>query len=109
MVLLFCRRHNEVPYQQSQECGMPYVQINTIKGMLNMDQKQRLLEKIADVMVEIEGGGNPEFKKSVWINIQESEAESWSISGLRPSSQQIMQFAASRNAQTGGQSTEFAA
>ncbi|MFZ6746407.1 tautomerase family protein [Undibacterium sp. JH2W] len=87
---------------------MPYVQINTIKGMLNTTQKQRLLEKIADVLVEIEGGGNPEFKKSVWINIQESEAEGWSISGLRPSSQQIAQFIAARDAHDNKQNAEGA-
>ncbi|MES2040126.1 MAG: tautomerase family protein [Pseudomonadota bacterium] len=88
---------------------MPYVQINTIKGILNTDQKQRLMEKIADVLVEIEGGGNPEFKKSVWINIQESEAEGWSMSGLRPSTQQIAQFVAVRDAQANVQVPEVAA
>jgi len=88
---------------------MPYVQINTIKGMLNNAQKQCLLQKIADVLVEIEGGGSAEFKKSIWINIQESEADSWSMSGLRPSSQQIAQFTALRDAQASAQNTEEAA
>ncbi|MBC3916813.1 tautomerase family protein [Undibacterium sp. CY18W] len=77
---------------------MPYVQIHTIKGMLNPGQKQLLLERIADVMVDIEGAGDPEFRKSVWINIQETEAESWSMSGFRPSTGQIEQFLALRNA-----------
>ncbi|PXX45286.1 tautomerase family protein [Undibacterium pigrum] len=85
---------------------MPYVQINTIKGMLNTEQKQRLLEKIADVLMEVEGGGNTEFKKSIWINIQESEAEAWSMSGLRPSSQQIAQFTTARDTKSCTQNTE---
>lgn len=88
---------------------MPYVQINTIQGMLNTEQKQRLLEKIADALVEIEGGGDPEFKKSVWINIQESGAENWSMAGLRPSTQQIAQFLAARNARASAQNNEVAA
>lgn len=87
---------------------MPYVQINTIKGMLNTEQKQRLLEKIAEVLVEVEDGGNTEFKKSIWINIQESEAEAWSMSGLRPSSQQIAQFATARDTKACTQNTEVA-
>ncbi len=76
---------------------MPYVQIHTIKGMLNPSQKQLLLERIADVLVDIEGEGDPEFRKSIWINIQETEAESWSMSGFRPSTRQIEQFLAVRN------------
>ncbi|MFZ6757289.1 tautomerase family protein [Undibacterium sp. Ji50W] len=77
---------------------MPYVQIHTIKGMLNPGQKQLLLERIADVMVDIEGTGDPEFRKSIWINIQETEAENWSMSGLRPSTRHIEQFLAVREA-----------
>ncbi len=76
---------------------MPFVQINTIKGMLNPRQKQQMLEKVADVMVEIEGAGDPEFRKSIWIAINESEAECWSMAGMRPSTQQVEQFLALRN------------
>lgn len=81
---------------------MPFVQIQTIKGMLNPNQKQLMLEKIAAVMVEIEGAGDPDFRKSVWINIQESEAECWSMAGMRPSTKQIEQFLAVRSARTAG-------
>lgn len=77
---------------------MPFVHIHTIKGMLNLDQKKQLLDKIANVMVEVEGAGDPHFKKSVWIAIQESDAECWSMSGLRPSTEQIEQFLAARTA-----------
>ena len=76
---------------------MPFVQIHTIRGMLNPMQKQQLLKKIADVMVEIEGASDPDFKKSVWITINESEAESWFMGGVHPDIQQIQQFLAARD------------
>ena len=55
---------------------MPYVSISTAKGILDVEQKQRLLEKITDLMVEIEGQGNPEFRKLVWVKIDEQDPSS---------------------------------
>jgi Tautomerase enzyme len=44
---------------------MPYITVSTVRGILDIGQKQALLERITDLMVEIEGQGNPEFRKSV--------------------------------------------
>jgi hypothetical protein len=34
---------------------MPYITVSTVRGILDIGQKQALLERITDLMVEIEG------------------------------------------------------
>lgn len=79
---------------------MPFVQVHTIKGLLNATQKKELINKLSDVMVEIEGGGNPDFRKMVWINIDEREADTWAIGDMRPSTGFIDQFVKMRDGST---------
>jgi 4-oxalocrotonate tautomerase len=71
---------------------MPYVSISTAKGILDVEQKQRLLEKITDLMVEIEGQGNPEFRKLVWVKIEEQDPSHWSLGGMTASPERIAQI-----------------
>ncbi|HDW2008405.1 TPA: 4-oxalocrotonate tautomerase, partial [Enterobacter asburiae] len=40
-------------------------------------------------IVEIEGNGDPEFRRSVWIRIDEHEPEQWSLGGIQPTSEMI--------------------
>jgi 4-oxalocrotonate tautomerase len=61
---------------------MPYVTVSTARGILDIGQKQALLERITDLMVEIEGQGNPEFRRTVWVKIEEQEPAHWSLGGL---------------------------
>jgi 4-oxalocrotonate tautomerase len=68
---------------------MPYVAISTAKGILDTGQKQTLLERITDLMVEIEGQGNPEFRKTVWVKIEEQEPAHWSLGGVIPNQEII--------------------
>jgi 4-oxalocrotonate tautomerase len=39
---------------------------------------------MTDLIVEIEGRGNPEFRQSVWIRIDEHEPEQWSLGEYNP-------------------------
>lgn len=68
---------------------MPYVSVSTIRGILDAEQKKALLERITDVMVEIEGQGNPAFRASVWVKIDEQEPASWALGGQIPTTQFI--------------------
>lgn len=68
---------------------MPYVTISTVWGILDVGQKQALLERITDLMVEIEGRGNPEFRKSVWVKIEEQQPAHWSVGGMTPTAEGI--------------------
>ncbi len=60
---------------------MPFVNIKTLKGALTDTQKQELHRRIADVMIEVEGRGKPEFRNYVMIMIDELEPQNASMGG----------------------------
>lgn len=68
---------------------MPFVTIQTVRGIMDQARKQELLDRVTDLMVEIEGRGNPDFRKMVWVKIEEQEPESWSLGGIRLTSGMI--------------------
>ncbi|TWA97277.1 tautomerase family protein [Bradyrhizobium stylosanthis] len=63
---------------------MPYVTISTVRGILDAAQKKTLLERITDLMVEVEGQGNADFRRNVWVRIEEQEPSHWSLGGMQP-------------------------
>ncbi|EPG8309801.1 4-oxalocrotonate tautomerase [Klebsiella aerogenes] len=76
---------------------MPFVNVQTIKGIMTAEQKNELLCRMTDLMVEIEGRGDPQFRQSVWIRIDEHEPEQWSLGGIQPTAEMIAaKFAAKR-------------
>ncbi|MFZ6843472.1 tautomerase family protein [Undibacterium sp. RuTC16W] len=77
---------------------MPYVNVTTIRGLLSSEQKQALITRLSDALVDIEGGGNPDFRKMVWVSIDERPPESFALGELRPDSASIAQFVALRDA-----------
>ncbi|RKP47146.1 tautomerase family protein [Pararobbsia silviterrae] len=68
---------------------MPFVHVQTIAGILSNDQKTEMLKRITDVMVEIEGRGDPSFRGSVWVKIDEHAPSNWSLGGLIPTAEMI--------------------
>lgn len=68
---------------------MPIVNISTMKGALSGEQKEEMHKKVADLMVEIEGKGNEDFRKYVFIKIDEGNPENWSAGG-RPASAEFV-------------------
>ena len=78
---------------------MPFLNLKTIKGLLNDEQKKYLMDKFTELLIETEGGGNPEFKKMVWIQIEEEEPKNWQIGELRPTSEFISGFVRQRETQ----------
>ena len=63
---------------------MPYVTISTVRGILDAGQKKNLLERVTDLLVEVEGQGNPDFRRNVWVRIEEQEPTHWSLGGMQP-------------------------
>ncbi|MET4519266.1 tautomerase family protein [Bradyrhizobium sp. I1.7.5] len=63
---------------------MPYVTISTVRGILDARQKKTLLEGVTDLLVEVEGQGNPDFRRNVWVRIEEQEPAHWSLGGMQP-------------------------
>lgn len=71
---------------------MPFVNVRTAKGLLTADQKRELHSRIAEVMVEVEGLGNPEFLNYVSILIEECEPDAWSVHGTALTADAIAQI-----------------
>ena len=60
---------------------MPFVNVRTLKGALDADQKRLLQSRLTDLLVEIEGKGNPSFRQFVWVMIEEEDPSHWSMGG----------------------------
>jgi len=71
---------------------MPFVNVRTAKGLLNPTQKKELQTRITDLMVEIEGSGNPAFRPFVWVLIEEQEPDNWCLGGTHVSTELIAQL-----------------
>lgn len=57
---------------------MPLVDIQLIKGVFDQKQKQDMISKVTDAMVEIEGEA---LRGVTWVRILEVESGQWGIGG----------------------------
>ena len=57
---------------------MPMVDIQLINGVFTPEQKQKMIEKVTDSMVEIEGEA---MRGVTWVRIQEYASGEWGIGG----------------------------
>jgi len=57
---------------------MPLVDIQLIEGVFSADQKRRMIEKVTDTMVAIEGEA---MRGVTWVRVQEFASGEWGIGG----------------------------
>ena len=57
---------------------MPMVTIDVIKDVFTPKQKQELIAKVTEAMVEVEGEA---MRPVTWVRIQEFEGGNWAIGG----------------------------
>ena len=57
---------------------MPLVDIQLIEGVFDKSQKQEMIRKVTDVMVEIEGEA---MRGVTWVRVQELVSGHWGIGG----------------------------
>jgi 4-oxalocrotonate tautomerase len=57
---------------------MPMVTIDVIKDVFTPQQKQKLIEKVTDAMVAVEGEN---MRPVTWVRINEFEGGDWAIGG----------------------------
>ncbi|MAY35160.1 MAG: 4-oxalocrotonate tautomerase [Spongiibacteraceae bacterium] len=65
---------------------MPLVTIDVIKNVFTPDQKEQLIEKVTNAMVEVEGEN---MRGVTWVRIQEFEGGDWAIGGRRLSASDV--------------------
>lgn len=71
---------------------MPIATIKTMKGALSNEQKKELHKRFADLMVEIEGNGNEEFRKYVILAIEEEEPINMGMGGVGATEEFVKKF-----------------
>ncbi len=57
---------------------MPLVDIHLIEGVFDANQKQTMIKKVTDVMVQIEGEA---MRPVTWVRIHEVASGEWAIGG----------------------------
>ena len=57
---------------------MPLINVKIIEGVFRDDQKQDMIEKLTDTMVEIEGEN---MRGVTWVVLEEVKSGDWGIGG----------------------------
>jgi 4-oxalocrotonate tautomerase len=57
---------------------MPLVDIQLIEGVFDKGQKQAMIKKVTDAMVEIEG---ETMRGVTWVRVHEVQSGNWGIGG----------------------------
>lgn len=70
---------------------MPLVDIELIEGVFDDAQKARMIEKVTNAMVEVEGEN---MRPVTWVRIKEVRSGHWGMGGKTPSTEDVMAMAA---------------
>ena len=57
---------------------MPLINVRLIEGVFDEDEKQQMIEKLTDAMVEIEGEN---MRGVTWVLIDEVKSGDWGMGG----------------------------
>lgn len=57
---------------------MPLIQVKVVQGVFTSLQKQEIIERLTDAMVEIEGEG---MRNLTWCVIEEVASGDWGVGG----------------------------
>jgi 4-oxalocrotonate tautomerase len=63
---------------KSEESDMPLVTIDVIKDVFSPTQKQELIAKVTEAMIQVEGEN---MRPVTWVRINEFEGGHWAIGG----------------------------
>ena len=68
---------------------MPLVTIYVIKNVFTPDQKESLIQKVTDAVVEVEGEN---LRPVTWVRIKEFEGGDWAVGGRRMSAHDVLEM-----------------
>ena len=71
---------------------MPLIDIQLIKGVFTPEQKKRMIEKVTDAMISVEGEA---MRPVTWVRVQEIESGEWAIGGKPLTAAAVKQMAGS--------------
>jgi len=70
---------------------MPFVNVKVIEGVFSSDQKQDMVRRLTDTMVEIEGEN---MRPVTWVVVEEVKSGDWGIGGSPLSTADVKALAA---------------
>ena len=71
---------------------MPLVQVKLIEGVFTQDQKQEIITKLTETMVDIEGEA---MRPVTWVTVEEVRSGEWGIGGKPLTTQDVKDLQAS--------------
>jgi 4-oxalocrotonate tautomerase len=71
------------------------VQVRLIEGVFTEQQKSRMVEKLTDAMVSIEGEN---LRGVTWVTIEEVRSGSWAIGGKALTTEAVKELASGKSA-----------
>ncbi len=74
---------------------MPLIQVSLIEQVFTPEQKQQIIRKLTDAMVEIEGEA---LRGVTWVTIQEMRSGDWGIGGQPLTTADVIALAAGKTA-----------
>ena len=72
------------------EDSVTLIQVKLLEGMFTAPQKQEIIERLTDAMVEVEGQNT---RRSVWCVIEEVASGEWGIGGQTLTSDDVKALA----------------
>ncbi len=72
---------------------MPLVQVKLIEGVFTSDQKQEIITKLTETMVDIEGEA---MRPVTWVTVEEVRSGEWGIGGKALTTQDVKDLQAGR-------------
>ena len=57
---------------------MPLIQVRVIEGVFSDEQKQQIIHKLTDAMVEVEGEN---MRSVTWVTVEDVRSGEWGIGG----------------------------
>jgi 4-oxalocrotonate tautomerase len=70
---------------------MPFVNVKVIEGVFSSEQKQEMVRRLTDTMVEIEGEN---MRPVTWVVVEEVRSGDWGIGGSPLSTADVKGLAA---------------
>ena len=71
---------------------MPLVQVKLIEGVFSQDQKQEMITRLTETMVDIEGEA---MRPVTWVTVEEVNSGEWGIGGKGLTTQDVKDLQAS--------------
>jgi 4-oxalocrotonate tautomerase len=65
---------------------MPFLNVKLIEGVFNADQKQEMLTRLTETMVDIEGEN---MRPVTWVTIEEVPSGQWGVGGKALTTQDV--------------------